>query len=311
MKSKLGCGLLVLIFASIASAQDEAEELLPRYFLNYDGFYNDFALRYKAEILSLGRQDGEPKENAESWEGLVLESVSKKWKYIAVRRRGLVSSEHPTSIEEFTFDGRLKTKAYRQSHIGGSSVGADIVDPETAGRSFVPNVHPHALAFLRDTEVHGSASSMSRNVTSFLTTKKFLSAVRQKDGSTMCTWSTLNPDYQVSISLMGSDYPLPIRTKWFHFNQDQRSESVCTSVTKWKKIAEDVFVPSEIVFSSESGPLEREMRWEFDYLSSERFTTLSSKVDKKLHLSLGSAWWDEFSSWFTEEDSQKSKSKSD
>jgi hypothetical protein len=249
MMSKLGCLFFVLILASLATAQDEPEELLPKYFLNYDDFYNEFALRYKAEILSLRREGGEPNEYAESWEGVVLESVSKKWKYIAVRRRGLVSSEQPMSIEEFTFDGRLKTKAYRQSHIGGSSIGADIVDPEVAARSFVPNVHPHALVFLRDTEVHGSASSMTRNVTSFLTTKKFLSAVIQKDGSTMCTWSTLNPDYQVAISLMGSDNPLPIRAKWFQSNQKLGSESVCTSVTKWKKIAEDVFVPSEIVFS--------------------------------------------------------------
>ncbi len=309
--NKLGCLVFVVILTSLASAQDEAEDLIPRYFLNYDDFYNEFALRYKAEVFTRRKEGGERKERAESLEGVVLESVSNKWKYVALRRREIASSEQPMTIEEFAFNGRLKTKAYRASQSGGTFPGIDIDDPEVVERSVLPNVHPHALCFLRDSEISGSSSSMSKNVTSFLKTKNFLSSVKEKDGATLCTWATLDPSYQVSISLMGNENPLPIKTKWFSSNPDQESKSVCTSVTKWRKISEEVFVPSEIVFSSKNGPLEREMRWEFDYLPKERFTTLVRRVDKTMHLSPGTSWWDEFSSWFTEETDQKSKSKPD
>lgn len=285
----------VLFLSGPIFAQQEADELMSEFFLEYDDFYDESFLRYK------GTQWVETPEVAGGkfrvWEGIVANSVAKKMQYVlqlASDADAKVDSP-PTCNELLTVDGKTLTKGYELSNEWPLSNEA--FEPDVKQKPIIPILEPHGLATLPYMGIFGRESELKKHVSSVLTGFKFVKSTSKKDGVVNGLWLSSNGVMQLSIDLDTKRGNLPILAEYSLSEDKKASTGRFSSITKtkWKKFGEKQSVPHEILVSGLLGESKYEYVFTFDWIAADAWKEKIKNTDfAEISKRKGRGWFDAF-----------------
>jgi len=283
----------------IAQAQKGAEESLADYLLKYDDFYQEFALEYRGEAMTVRKAGQEVKERLRLIEGIVLESESRGIRYGAYMTNEPIGTETPSTFEELTIGGKLFTKQYgtigNKNGIAANRLGETSAEKPAPGIVFC--FQPHGLSLLRDAEMRGRESEIRRLVPTFLKHHLFVEERDLEKGGVQGVWISQDKSHQCTIDFSQVEEPLPTKVIWELVGNKVLGKSKCTTITKWKKNG-DLYVPERIDISSQLGEGTTEVRLEFAFVKKERFEREIKEINPDFVNALGTAWIDRFTTWF-------------
>jgi hypothetical protein len=284
----------------IAFGQKSAEECLSNYLLDYDDFYQEFALSYRGETFSVRNKDNQKVDRLRVLEGIVIESDSRKLRYAGCKTSEPIGSEKPSTMEELILDGKFFHKQYGTF---GDNRGIQPVlwnDQNTPAPRMIPAIQPHGLALLRDTEIRARDSEMRKCVGVFLGSKQFVNESQLENGGVRGVWQTANKALQCTIDFSSHEKPLPLKVTWESMAKSDVGLAKCTTITKWIQ-TDDYFVPKEIQISSKLGAATTEVRFDFVFLKKDVFAKEIQEIKPEFASEPGSTWIDRFSSWFDDD----------
>ncbi len=295
----LRCALCIAVSVFIASpslAQNDADEAIAKFFIEYDDFYDESCFRYK------GTQWVETPESSDGkflvWEGMVANSVARKMQYV----RQLVSAvdaqadSSPICHEMLTVNGKTLTKNYSLSSeflLRNKAFEPDFKqDPIIS----IPILEPHALATLPYMAIFGRGSEFKKHVHTFLTGMKFVKSTTKAD-IVNGAWISANQVMSISIDFDTKQGELPVYAEYSLNKERKAAHDRFSSITKtkWKKYSEEKYVPKEIVISGVLGERKYEYEFAFDWLPSELWMKKVKDVDlDKISKLQGRGWFDAF-----------------
>jgi hypothetical protein len=308
--------LLVIVSsnANLGANGQDAEEMLSNYLLKYENFYSEFSLRYRGERFS--RRPNAANESVRERlllvEGLVADSLKNKFSYGGEKQFSPDGGDVPFRNEEFFVKGKQWNKGYSISiEKGGTFNATTIDDPAVEMLKIVPRFHPHALALLRYNEVAGSRANMNRTVDLFLKHKRFRSS---RDEGDICRgiWEIPGADYATVIDF-SRKLEVPTKVKWSSEKVPAGTpKGLHETTTTWSELPNGILVPKVMTLYGVEGENVTEFRYEFEFLAKDVAQTRIAALDPQSLVKMpGTAWWDEFSSWYEKsQDRPKSKKSS-
>lgn len=283
------------------SFSQDAEDLLADYFLKYENSYSEFSMRYRGERFSKrpNATSALVRERLLLVEGIVVESVKQKFSYAGEKQFSPDGGNSPFRNEEFVINGKQWTKGYSISkETGGTFKASTIDDPTIEAPKIIPRFHPHALALLRYNEVTGVGANMNRTVDMFLKKKRFRTSEEEGD---ICrgVWEIPGVDY-VTVIDFSRKQEVPVKVKWMQEKASKKSpREFHETITTWSEQPNGMLAPKEMVLTGVEGDDVTEFRYEFEFLSKEvSDTRIVTVKPADLVKAAGTAWWDEFSSWY-------------
>jgi hypothetical protein len=249
---------------------------------------------YQSESWCI-RPDLEEHEKLVTTDGIVVESVSKKVNYAYYRFSNALGKQSASVSERLFVDGKLYIKAYSGGSDNSGNVAAEWTDVEKSP-DVSPRLQPHGLAIMRYSETVGNKSDLARFIPQFLRNLRFLEEKGLPNGEVRGTWHTRDPNYQVHIDFSSSGRP--VRTTWG--NVKAMGSSSCNTITKWRDVGNEVYVPEVIEFSDVLGKTKTEAKFTFQYLPKKMLAEKLTTINKDFAKLPGKGWHKEIEKWFEE-----------